>query len=57
MGAMSNHKTISLIKSGLRILGYALGVTAFFHNDLAAGAFLILIWSEILGIMEEAGEK
>ena len=41
------HTTISFIKSGIRIIGYA---TLFFNIWIAAG---ILILSEIIGILEE----
>lgn len=55
---MSTHKKISLIKSAVRIAGYVIGGYAFqYTNFFATVAFIILIGSEGLGIVEELGEK
>lgn len=54
---MSPHKIISFIKSFIRIFGYfALGI-AFGDNTTGFEAAMILIASEVLGIVEEIGEK
>jgi hypothetical protein len=49
-----SHKQISFVKSGVRIAGYVMGGYAF--NGLLAMAFVVLIVSEIIGILEEIGE-
>ncbi len=46
---MSKHKKISFVKSGIRIAGY------FYVLHWQAG--LLLVIAEILGIIEEIGEK
>jgi hypothetical protein len=52
---MSTYKTISFIKSGVRLVACAIGGLAFF-NYLAI-AFWLLFVAEIIGIIEELGEK
>lgn len=47
---MSRHKTISFIKSGVRLLGY---VALPFSLWVAA---TLLFFSELLGVWEEVGE-
>jgi len=54
---MSTHKKISFAKSFIRIFGYfALGL-AFGDNTMGFAAAMILVASEVLGIVEEIGEK
>jgi len=54
---MSPHKKISFAKSFIRIFGYfALGI-AFGINVMGYTAAMILVVSELLGIIEEIGEK
>ena len=50
------HKKISFVKSAVRIVGYFMGLVAF-HHTLLGGAFYVLILSEMVGIIEELGEK
>jgi hypothetical protein len=57
MRSMSIHKQISFIKSGIRILGYIGCAAAFWDIKLAFYAFVVLIFSELVGIYEEVGEK
>jgi hypothetical protein len=45
------HQTISFIKSGVRLIGYAL-----LPSSLVWGA-VVLIWSEVIGIAEEIGHE
>jgi hypothetical protein len=54
---MSLHKKLSFIKSFIRILGYFAIYVAFPLNIEATLAALFLIVSEIVGIVEEVGEK
>lgn len=46
---MFSHQTISFIKSGIRIVGYVL-----LPFNLV-GAAIVLVASELLGIVEEIG--
>ena len=48
---MTNHKLISFIKSGIRILGY---IAIFF---IPIEGLILLILAEILGILEEKYEN
>lgn len=50
-----SHQTISFIKSGIRILGYITLVPASLGWLAMPAALLIL--SEVIGIIEEFGEK
>lgn len=52
---VSLHKTLSFVKSGIRILGYFALWLAFPNNEMALPAFILII-SEIIGIIEEVGE-
>ncbi len=54
---MSTHKAISFIKSFIRILGYVALAIAFGDNVMGYAAAVILVLSEVLGIVEEIGEK
>jgi hypothetical protein len=68
---MSKHKKLSFLKSGIRILGYILGMLASVGCGIVGStsldsidgamvlfiAFAILIVSEVIGIVEEFGEK
>jgi len=54
---MSTHKIISFAKSFIRIGGYFALAEAFGLNIMGFAAALILIASEVLGIVEEIGEK
>ena len=56
---MSLHKKISFFKSGIRILGYVIGAIASVHSHdmFMHWAFVILVASEVIGIIEELGEK
>jgi hypothetical protein len=54
---MSPHKKISFLKSSIRIVGYVFGFLAFVDSVLATLAFTILIVSEVIGVIEEFGEK
>ena len=49
------HQTISFIKSGVRITGYLLLVP--FSFGLLLVPALILVVSELVGVIEEFGEK
>lgn len=58
----SKHAKISYWKSGVRIIGYLLGINAALMPTLSSrfaaplfGAFLILVVSEVVGIIEEIG--
>ena len=53
---MMTHKRISFVKSGVRIFGYLIVVMSYPRTYLA-GAFVFLIFSEVVGILEELGEK
>jgi hypothetical protein len=46
------HQHISFIKSGIRILGYAL---LFVHEPL--WPITVLIFSELIGVVEEVGHE
>ena len=50
-----SHQTISFIKSGIRIAGY-LCLIPFSLGWLAVPA-LILVVSEVVGVVEEFGER
>lgn len=60
---MSTHKKISFIKSTIRLLGYVAGGYSAVYADsiqmanLLTWAFGILFVSEIIGVIEELGEK
>jgi len=54
---MSLHKKISFVKSAIRIIGYFGGMIAFNHQIVALSAFAVLVVSEVIGIIEELGEK
>jgi len=54
---MSTHKKISFIKSTIRIFGYFGIWIAFPDNPTAFLVGLVLIVSEVIGILEEAEEK
>lgn len=45
------HQTISFIKSGIRIVGYV-----YLVIDIGA-AMVLLVTSEIIGILEEVGHE
>jgi len=47
-----NHKTISFIKSGLRLAGYGVIVIAT-GSPVIFGVFLTLAIAEVLGFIEE----
>lgn len=51
-----SHKTLSFLKSGIRIIGYFSLWLAFPAIPEVFGASMILILSEIVGIVEEVGE-
>ena len=51
-----SHKTISFIKSAIRIIGYFALIVAFPTNPDMFIAGCILILSEVIGIIEEVGE-
>lgn len=53
---MSVHKTISLIKSGTRLIGFLILGIAFHANPQVSLGCGILFGSEIIGILEEFGE-
>ena len=44
-----NHQQISFVKSGIRILGYALLI------PISLVAALVLVVSELIGVYEEVG--
>ena len=54
---MSLHKKISFIKSAVRIFGYFGLMVAFGDNVTGFFAGFVLVVSEIIGIVEELGEK
>jgi len=60
---MSLHKKISFIKSTIRLFGYAVGAFSTVHSDdpflatVLFYAFVVLFVSEIIGVIEELGEK
>jgi hypothetical protein len=54
---MSTHKKISFAKSTIRIFGYWGLALAFGDNPVGYFAALVLITSEVLGVIEEIGEK
>ena len=51
-----SHKALSFLKSGIRIIGYFVLWLAFPVNPEIFAASMILILSEIIGIVEEVGE-
>jgi hypothetical protein len=53
---MSIHKKISFVKSAVRIFGYFGLWVAFPDNPMAFFAGLILVISELIGVLEELGE-
>ena len=50
---MSMHKTISFVKSGIRLIGCVFGMVYFRHQWLPLHAFAFLFLAEILGVVEE----
>lgn len=54
---MSTHKKLSFIKSFIRMLGYVGLSVAFGDNVAGFIAAWVLVGSEVLGIVEEIGEK
>lgn len=50
---MSTHKTISFVKSGIRLIGCVFGMVYFRHQWLPLHAFAFLFLAELLGIGEE----
>ena len=50
---MTLHTKLSYAKSGVRILGYIVGMIAF-RDTLAAWPFWLLLLAELLGVAEEA---
>lgn len=54
---MSTHKKISFIKSAVRIFGYFGLMLAFGDNVMGFFVGMVLIISELIGVMEELGEK
>ena len=54
---MSTHKKISFIKSTVRIFGYFGLWIAFPDNPMAFLTGLVLVISEVIGVIEELGEK
>lgn len=54
---MSLHKKISFIKSTVRMLGYFAGILGAGLNVVMFYAFVILMISEVIGIVEEIGEN
>lgn len=46
-----SHQTISFIKSGIRIAGYA--ILTYVHPIAAC----VLVLSEVIGVIEEFGEQ
>jgi hypothetical protein len=54
---MSIHKKLSFLKSTIRSFGYWFGALAFGDNPMAYLAFIVLIVSEAIGVIEEFGEK
>ena len=54
---MTNHKFVSFIKSGIRMVGCIIGAYAFHHTNIAAGvAFWFIFVAELVGIVEEQYE-
>jgi hypothetical protein len=53
---MSLHKKLSFIKSAIRIAGYFAIWVAFPDNPMAFFAGVILVISEVIGIIEEIDE-
>lgn len=53
---MSTHKKISFVKSAVRIFGYFGLWIAFPDNPMAFFTGLVLVVSEVIGIIEEIGE-
>jgi len=53
---MSMHKTISFVKSTIRLIGCGFGMIYFWHHFLPLHAFAFLFIAEILGIVEERYE-
>jgi hypothetical protein len=51
-GGFMNHKTISFIKSGLRILAFG-SIAALTASPIILIAFSVLVLAEILGVIEE----
>ena len=54
---MSKHKKISLVKSGIRLIGCGFGVVYFWHNFYPMHAFIFLGIAEVLGVIEEEFES
>lgn len=54
---MSTHKILSFIKSTIRIFGYVTLSLAFPLNEMIFFAAVILVFSEVIGVIEEVGEK
>jgi hypothetical protein len=50
---MSMHKTISFVKSTIRLIGCVFGMVYFRHTWLPLHAFAFLFLAEILGVIEE----
>ena len=50
---MSKHKTISFVKSGIRLIGCVFGMVYFRHQWLPLHAFAFLFLAEIVGVIEE----
>jgi hypothetical protein len=46
-----SHQTISFVKSGIRIFGYICLL-----DSLSLAAFVLIV-SEVIGVLEEVGEK
>ena len=51
--AVSKHKTISFVKSGIRLIGCVFGMVYFRHQWLPLHAFAFLFLAEIVGVIEE----
>lgn len=47
-----NHRKISVVKSGLRLVGYGLIIFST-YSDIVFGAFIALALAEVAGIIEE----
>jgi hypothetical protein len=54
---VSTHKKISFVKSTIRIFGYFGLMVAFGDNVTGYFAGGVLVVSELIGIVEELGEK
>jgi hypothetical protein len=50
-----SHQTISFVKSFFRLVGYALIPGAVVNPTVCIVAAMVLIFSEILGVVEEIG--